>query len=99
MKRSLITLSTILSLLLVTFFWPGIIQAQASTPSLSISTTYPSQVTQLGESVTISLNLQATDVPQTVAMSMGQMPDGWTATFRGGGRIVQSVYVDANSRC
>jgi uncharacterized repeat protein (TIGR01451 family) len=97
MKRSLITLSTILSLLLVTFFWPGIIQAQASTPSLSISTTYPSQVTQLGESVTISLNLQATDVPQTVAMSMGQMPDGWTATFRGGGRIVQSVYVGANS--
>lgn len=97
MKRSLFTFSAILSLMLVTLFWPTLAQAQGDPPNLSVSTTYPSEVVQLGESITISLNVRATDVPQTIAMSMGQIPDGWTATFRGGGRIIQSIYVDANS--
>ena len=97
MKRSLITFSTILSLMLVTLFWPSLVQAQGDSPNLSISTTYPSQVVQLGESVSISLNIKAVNVAQTVEMSMGQMPDGWTATFRGGSRIVQSVYVNADA--
>lgn len=97
MKRLKVIFPTIFSLMLVTLFWPMMAQAQGNSPNLSISTTYPSQVAQLGASVSISLNLKTTDVAQTVAMSMGQIPDGWTATFLGGGRGVQSVYVDANS--
>jgi len=97
MKRSFISFSTIFSLLLVTLLWPSSVLAAGNSPNLSVSTTYPSEVIQLGESVTISINVQAKDVPQTVEMSMEQIPDGWTATFRGGGRVIQSVYVDANS--
>jgi uncharacterized repeat protein (TIGR01451 family) len=97
MKRSLLSFSTILSLMMVTLFWPTLVQAQGDPPNLSVSTTYPSQVVQLGESVSISLDVQAADLPQTVEMSMEEMPDGWTATFRGGGRVIQSVFVDANS--
>ncbi len=97
MKRLRVIFPTILSLMLVTLFWPMMAQAQGNSPNLSISTTYPSQVAQLGASVSISLNLKTTNLAQTVEMSMGQMPDGWTATFLGGGRVIQSVYVDANS--
>jgi uncharacterized repeat protein (TIGR01451 family) len=97
MKRLVITFSTILSLMLISLFWPTLVQAEGSSPNLSISTTYPSEVVQLGESVNISINVQDTGVAQTVEMSMEQIPDGWTATFRGGGRVVQSVYVAANS--
>ena len=97
MKRFRVIFPTILSLMLVTLFWPMMAQAQGNSPNLSISTTYPSQVAQLGASVSISLNLKTANLAQTVAMSMGKVPDGWTATFLGGGRVVQSVYVDANS--
>ena len=97
MKRSLFTFSTVLSLMMITLFWPTVAQAQGDSPNLSISTTYPSQVVQLGESVSISLNVEAKNVAQTVEMSMGEMPEGWTASFRGGSRIVQSVYVNADA--
>ena len=97
MKRSSITFLTILSLILVTLFWPAAVRAADSPSELTVSTTYPSEVIQLGESVTLSLNLSAADVAQTINMQMEEMPDGWSATFRGGGRIVQSVFVNANS--
>ena len=97
MKRSLLVLFTILSLISFTFFWPVAAQAAGSSPTLSVSTTYPSEVVQLGESVSFTLALQATDVAQTVAMSMQQIPEGWTATFRGGSHIIESVYVGPNS--
>ena len=97
MKRLRVVFPTILSLMLVTLFLPTLAQAQGNSPNLSITTTYPSQVAQLGASVSISLSVKTTDVPQTAEMSMGQLPDGWTATFLGGGRVIQSVYVDANS--
>ena len=97
MKRSLLVLFTILSLISFTFFWPVAAQAAGSSPTLSVSTTYPSEVVQLGESVSFTLALQATDVAQTVDMSMQQIPEGWTATFRGGSHIIESVYVGANS--
>ena len=94
MKRSLFAISTILSFMLVTLLLPVSALAEGSSTNLSISTTYPSEVIQLGESISISLNVKATDTPQTVDMSMGEIPDGWTATFRGGGKIIQSVFVD-----
>ena len=97
MKRPWIAFLTVLSLLLITLFLPTSTLAQTSSPTLSLSTTYPSQTAQLGASVSLSLDLHTGDVAQTVQMQMGQIPDGWTATFLGGGRIIQSVFVDANS--
>lgn len=97
MKRLLFTTTAVLSLMLMALFLPLSAQAAGNSPNLSVSTTYPSEVVQLGESVSISIDVKATDVPQTIDMSMGAIPDGWTATFRGGGKIIKSVFVDANS--
>jgi uncharacterized repeat protein (TIGR01451 family) len=97
MKRSMIAFPLIFALMLVTLLQPISVLAAGSAPILSVSTTYPSEVAQLGESVTCTLTLHTADAAQTINLQMGQIPDGWTATFRGGGRIVESVYVDANS--
>lgn len=67
--------------------------AVASNP-LTLFTSYPGEVVGLGESADLSLTLQASSVPQTVQIEMKQLPEGWTATFQGGGHIVNSVYVE-----
>lgn len=63
------------------------------TPKLFLSTTYPSQVISVDENISLNLALEAEGQPQLVSLSMDKIPDGWTATFRGGGRIVKAVYV------
>jgi uncharacterized membrane protein len=72
-------------------------QAQGDQPQngsgLTILTAYPTQETAIGETVSFDLKLRAT-TPQIVRLSMQSLPEGWTTTFRGGGKIVQSVYVD-----
>lgn len=75
-------------------------QAQAPTPAapvFSLSTTYPSQTIGLGEDVTLSLKLRSTYPAQIVRLEARQVAEGWTATFRGSGRIVQSVFADGVS--
>jgi uncharacterized membrane protein len=63
--------------------------------SLSLFTTYPAQVVQLGETVTMGLTLRTTgSSPLIVRLDTREVPEGWTVTFRGGGRIVQSAYVE-----
>ena len=103
MKRIITLLfSGILILALFAFLVPSPALAQEETPppaqpDLTISTTYPSQVAELGENVTLSLKIHAIGEAQTVSLEMADLPEGWTATFRGGGRIVHAVYVDADS--
>ncbi len=103
MKRIITLLfSGILILALFAFLVPSPALAQEETPppaqpGLTISTTYPSQVAELGENVTLSLKIHAIGEAQTVSLEMADLPVGWTATFRGGGRIVHAVYVDADS--
>lgn len=85
--------------LLFTFSFPIAAQAQSEPPAspapeLSLITTYPSQVIGIGETVTLSLKLRATSTPQVVRLDVQNAPEGWTLTFRGGGRVVQSVYVE-----
>lgn len=70
--------------------------AQEITGTLSVTTDYPSRAVELGDSVTFSLDVAAAR-PQTVTLEMAELPDGWTATFRGGGSIIQSVFVGANA--
>lgn len=103
MKRTTLILSSILILSLFAFVLPSPALAQeetpptATAPDLVLSTTYPSQVVELGENVTLSLKVHAIGEAQTVSLEMADLPDGWTASFRGGGRIVHAVYVDADS--
>lgn len=65
----------------------------APLPELTVVTPYPSQVIGLGETADLDLELSAGSEPQTVQLEMDEIPADWTATFRGGGRIVQAVYV------
>ncbi len=59
---------------------------------LTISTAYPGMVVGIGETVTLSMDLRAS-ASQRVDLSLTNLPAEWTAEFRGGGRIVNSVYV------
>lgn len=79
---------------------PLTVAAQTPTPSapvFTLSTVYPSQTVGLGEEVTLSLKLHSTYSAQIVRLEARQVAEGWTASFRGGGRIVQSVFADGTT--
>lgn len=75
------------------FGLPSSVSAQEGTPpsSLSIHTDYPSMFIGIGETVTLNLDVRS-PAAQTVNLTVDDLPTGWTAEFRGGGRIIQSVY-------
>lgn len=88
-------------LLLFVTLAPSVAVAQAPeepgapAPALMLFTSYPAQETEIGEIITFPLTLRSTDpVPQVVRLEMGKIPEGWTATFRGGGRVIEAVYVE-----
>jgi uncharacterized membrane protein len=77
---------------------PAMAQEESPTPTstppvLSIYTPYPSQVIGLGETSSLDINLEAGEEAQAVELEIEGLPEGWTATFRGGGEIIHSVYV------
>lgn len=62
---------------------------------LRISTPFPSQAARLGEPITLILEVKNFGLPpQTVSLRVTAAPPGWKATFFGGGRVVESVFVD-----
>lgn len=80
---------------------PSLVLAQAPqepglpTPALTIFTSYPAQETEIGEIVTFPLTLRIGEsTPQVVRLEMGEIQQGWMATFRGGGRVIEAVYVE-----
>lgn len=97
--KFLISISLVLALV---FGWAYAVFAQESTPApvntLTIFTAYPSQEIGIGESASIPLKLEVTGQPQTVQLSMKEVPEGWVATFRGGGKIVNAVYVEPDNQ-
>lgn len=88
------------SLLLALFPGVALVHAQEQQPQnqggLSLVTAYPSQEIALGESVTIELQLRA-PTAQIVRLELQGLPEGWNASFRGGSRVVQSVYVQPDA--
>ncbi len=66
----------------------------AITDPLVLFTRYPSQEAAIGENVTFPLVLRTGTAPQIVQLEAKDLPTGWTVTFRGGGKIVQSAYVE-----
>jgi uncharacterized membrane protein len=95
-KSSIITTFVLFALLAITIL-P--VAAQEATPTpvpvpLSISTAYPSQVIGLGETVSLNMTLHTTTAPQVVKLEVKGLPEGWTTSFRGGGRVVNSVFVN-----
>ncbi len=100
MRRILMTTS-LMALVLLGAIAPAIALAQAPkepglpAPALTIFTAYPAQESEIGEIVTFPLTLRiAGPAPEVVRLDMGEVPQGWTATFRGGGRIIDAAYVE-----
>lgn len=67
-----------------------------SAESLLLYTQYPSQMIGFGEVVTVPLKLRAGEA-QVVTLSVRDLPEGWEASFRGGSKIVDAVYVDGEN--
>lgn len=66
--------------------------AQEGGGGLTLSTSYPSMVVGIGETVTLNMEVEAA-VTQTVDLSVNGLPNGWTSEFRGGGRVIGSTHV------
>ncbi len=64
---------------------------------LTLFTNYPSQVVGLGETINVPLTLRGGTKPQVVELETVKVPDGWTVTFRGGGKIVKSAFVEPDA--
>jgi uncharacterized membrane protein len=85
-----------LSILLLVFAIVIPAKAQDNSPNsttakMELITPYPSRVIGIGESVTLHLTIKPGAVLDTVQLKMEQLPQGWTATFRGDGQIVNAV--------
>ena len=63
---------------------------------ISISTAYPSMVVGIGETVALSMDVHSS-TSEVVNLFVPDLPKDWTAEFHGGGRVVQSVYVAADT--
>lgn len=89
-----IALGALVGMLALGFGAPALAQGeQTGSNGLTIFTAYPSQEAAIGESVNFDLKLRA-DAPQIAQLSAQSVPSGWTTTFRGGGKVVDAVYVD-----
>ncbi|HHH83824.1 MAG TPA: ABC transporter substrate-binding protein [Chloroflexi bacterium] len=91
-------MNTLAALLLLGFSAFGLLPQQEEPPHLEISTSFPSQVVRAGETVSLTLDIENIGLPdQIVDIAVTSLPDGWTASFLGAGRLVHSAYVERDS--
>jgi len=92
MRRNWAVLFLLVSLIALT----GPVPARAQEgQGLLLFCDYPARVAELGETVTFNLTLRLTaSTPQTVYLDVKGLPEGWEATFRGGGNVVRAVFVE-----
>lgn len=69
-------------------------QPQEDPPDLAFFTDYPVRVATPGDSVTFDLNLSGGAEPETLHLDVEGLPEGWEATFRGGGDVVEAAHVE-----
>ena len=91
MRRFIITALVIALVLSIGFQVPAL--AQEGPKPLNLYTRYPAQVTEPGKTVNFTLTLKSESKEQIVTLGMKELPEGWKATFRGGGRIIKSAFV------
>src|SRR6187402_2676737 len=58
--------------------------------TLVVTTPYPSIEAQPGASVKLGLTVVSA-TPDVVNLDVGGLPDGWTATLRGGGFVIHAI--------
>src|SRR5262245_13192394 len=91
---ALLALGALLALLLAPAALAQQDQPPAAPQNLTIFTAYPAQEIAIGETVSFDLKLRGGTALQTVRLSVQDLPKDWTATFRGGGKVIQAAYVD-----
>lgn len=99
MMKRLASLLAFLTIVLVSLALVSPAFAQDLTPtgsSLTLYTTYPSLVVGPGETISVDLRLRISGSAEVVRLSVKELPEGWTATFRGGGKTIQAVYAQAD---
>ncbi|MGQ9586540.1 MAG: COG1470 family protein [Anaerolineae bacterium] len=60
---------------------------------LVLFTSYPTREASAGKTVTFNFTLLTETEPQIVRLETKGLPSAWSASFRGGGEVVRSVYV------
>ncbi len=73
-------------------------QPQDPPPSLAVFADYPVRVVAAGDSVTFDLTLHGGAEPETVHLDVEDLPEGWKATFRGGGDVIEAAHVEPENR-
>jgi len=68
--------------------------AQESPPTLAVFADYPVRVVAAGDGVTFDLTLRGGAEPETVHLAVEDLPEGWEATFRGGGDVIEAAHVE-----
>jgi len=71
-------------------------QPQAKPEPLMVFTRYPAREIAIGDNVTFNLTLRG-GTPQTVRLEVKDLPKGWKATFKGGGKVIQAAYVEGGN--
>lgn len=94
MRRFLAMIAVLAMVLLATLPAAPVLAQDGQGQELVMFTTYPSQVVELGQTMTFKLTLRSDTTAQTVQLEMKKQPPGWKGTFRGGGHIVKAVYVE-----
>jgi uncharacterized repeat protein (TIGR01451 family) len=79
------------SLVLITALAPSTF----AVAGLVVTTPFPAVRVEPGGTASFTLTIN-TDVDRRVDLSVAGAPEGWKATFRGGGSIIDSVFVDAD---
>ncbi|GBD86070.1 NPCBM-associated, NEW3 domain of alpha-galactosidase [bacterium BMS3Abin02] len=74
---------------------PASAQDATGTNPLTLSTPYTAVAVEPGHTVTFDLNLSAPQ-GELVTFDLTGVPDGWTATLKGGGFVVDGVTYDVN---
>lgn len=95
--RRILTITMLVTLFLFAVCVPGFTQGEQppdGSEPLMVFTRYPGQEIAVGENVTFDLTLRGS-TPQTAQLEVEDLPDGWTAIFRGGGKVIRSAYVEA----
>jgi uncharacterized membrane protein len=60
-----------------------------------LTTAYPSQQVSAGDTVKITLQLENNlETGQTARLSVRDVPQGWEAQFKGGGRVINAAFVE-----
>ena len=72
----------------------GTTETAGDLPPLSLFTAYPSQIVGPDEAITIPFTLRVGSQAQIVTLSVTEMPENWTASFKGGNQFITSAYVE-----